>query len=156
MVTVERGAVSALPMDVPERVAIRAASNVEERPTETGCIISSYGVGSHGYPQIGWSDNAIRRVTLVHRVVWISTYGAIPDGMTVDHMCKTRRCVNAEHLRLLTNFENARRTFGRDWPLGRCVNGHPNSELTRRGSKSVCRTCSAIWQRRYRRKAVQP
>ena len=49
--------------------------------------------------------------------------------MTVDHVCKVRRCVNPDHLRLLDNFENARRTSGRDWPLGQCRQGHPDSNL---------------------------
>ncbi|MHC9517499.1 HNH endonuclease [Prescottella equi] len=79
--------------------------------------------------------------------------------MTVDHTCKQRRCVNPEHLRLLTNFENARRTGGRDWPLGQCVNGHSNIHLQRvdGGRRTKCGICTAAAQRRYRmRKRARP
>jgi len=89
-------------------------------------------------------------MTTAHRAAWVAVHGQIPEGMTVDHICKVRRCVNVRHLRLLSNFENARRTNGNDWPLGECVNGHPNSELRKRGAKWVCGICAAEWQRRYR------
>ena len=135
----------------PERVAMRAKRQFTLDPS-TGCHVSSYSVGSHGYPQIGWHDRTLGRsvMTLVHRVIWEGAFGAIPEDMTVDHMCKRRTCCNVAHLRLLSNFENARRTGGRDWPVGRCVNGHPNSELhTQPSGKRICRPCNAEHQRRY-------
>lgn len=135
---------------IPERVAHRAA-NRYVLDSSTGCHFSTYSTGSHGYAQIGWHENGERVVTLVHRVVWAAAFGPIPEGMTVDHMCKQRRCCNLTHLRLLSNFENGRRTSGRDWPLGRCIAGHPNSELIRQpGGKRLCRLCNLEWQRRYR------
>jgi hypothetical protein len=73
--------------------------------------------------------------------------------MTVDHaqsVCTSRRCVRKEHLRLLTNLENARRTDGRDWKVGVCIEGHPNSELVLWGGKWKCRLCCNKWQRDYR------
>lgn len=142
---------------IPQRVIDRATLRVVG-PTETGCLISTYSVGSHGYAQIGWYGDGERTMTLVHRVVWIGHHGLIPDGMTVDHMCKTRACANIEHLRLLSNYENARRTSGRDWPLGRCINGHPNSELRFWAGRLRCRICTNDVQRRRRanRRANQP
>lgn len=137
-------------MEIPERVAKRAFSKIDLDPL-TGCYISQYSVASHGYTQIGWHDDAGQRiVTLVHRVVWIYINGQIPEGMTVDHLCKSKRCVNIDHLRLLTNFENARRTFGRDWPLGECINGHPNSELFTEDSGRIrCRPCQRDYSRAH-------
>lgn len=46
------------------------------------------------------------RSTRVHRVKWIETNGPIPDGMKVDHMCWNTRCINIDHLRLVTQAEN--------------------------------------------------
>lgn len=137
---------------IPARVASRALTAFLVSPS--GCHVSTYFTGSHGYAQIGWHDDEGRtRGTTAHRAAWVAhTAEQIPQGYTVDHTCKTRRCVNPEHLRLLSNFENARRTFGRDWPLGECINGHPNSELCTRGGKRMCRLCSRDWQRRYRAK----
>src|SRR5258705_11557020 len=114
---------------IPRRVAARAFYSRRRGPN--GCQISTYSVASHGYAQIGWTDNSgIRRGTTAHRAAWTHVHGQIPAGMTVDHKptCD-RRCVNVKHLRLLSNYENGRRTSGRDWPLGECINGHSNEFL---------------------------
>jgi hypothetical protein len=143
-------------LEIPDRVAQRAASAFQE--AADGCHISTYSRGSHQYAQIGWHDeNGRRSATTAHRAVWVSVHGQIPKGMTVDHTCKKRACVRAEHLRLLSNFENARRTSGRDWPLGTCINGHSNSELYTEPSGRVrCRPCKRSTQQRsnQRRRAA--
>lgn len=143
---------------VPERVAQRAATNVDIQGD--GCWISRYSVASHGYAQIGWSIPKAARtgrsrnaMVLAHRASWTHFHGQVPLGMTVDHLCKVRRCVNPEHLRLLPNYENARRVDGADWPIGFCKRGHPNSELRAcsgsRGRPSVeCRVCRTARIRR--------
>ena len=138
------------PFKIPPRVVLRLKSHVET--TDNGCVLSLYSTASHGYAQIGWVENGKRTMTLCHRVAWVSEHGAIPEGMTVDHLCKNRRCINVDHLRLLSNYENARRTHGRDWPLGQCVNGHPNSFLRRVRGRVHCAECYAEWQRGYRRR----
>lgn len=133
-------------MVVPDRVIDRVLAKVVVAPS--GCHLSTYSTASHGYAQVGWTGEDGRRiVTLCHRVAWIAEYGPIPPGLVVDHLCHERRCINVEHLRLLTNFENARRTFGRNWPLGQCANGHPNSELEKHRGKWRCSICARhIWK----------
>jgi HNH endonuclease len=146
-----------LPLDrpIPERVARRAFEAWELSPS--GCRISTYSVASHGYAQIGWKDEGRMTGTTAQRAAWTYKNGQIPPGLTVDHLCKNRRCVNVDHLRLLTNYENGRRTAGRDWPVGECANGHPNSELiiADGGRRTRCRLCRNQHQRTYRaRKAT--
>lgn len=121
---------------VPERVALRAYERVEV--DESGCWISTYSVASHGYAQIGWQAGGSRHVVLAHRAAWVHLNGQMPVGVTLDHLCKVRRCVNPDHLRLLSNVENARRNQGDDFPMGQCRNGHPNTAQVRvaRRSKS--------------------
>lgn len=139
------------PIVIPDRVAARAAVLFEA--DGSGCWISTYSTASHGYAQIGWQDADYRQVVTAHRAAWVYHHGQqIPDGMTIDHTCKTRPCVNPSHLRMLSNFENARRTSGRDWRMGECVNGHSNDFLVHRGGKWKCEKCAAEWQRRYRAK----
>lgn len=135
--------------EIPLRAAKRAATNYTV--DDNGCFISNYSVASHGYAQIGWQDGSERRVTTAHRAAWVYAHGTqIPEGMTIDHICKTRRCVNPNHLRLMTNFENARRTAGRDWPVGECINGHSNEHLVKgRGGRYECKLCRKIWDERY-------
>jgi len=119
---------------VPERVAQRAISNADKQPG--GCWISRYSVMNTGYAQVGWfTSESDRGTVLAHRAAWVAANGQVPVGMTIDHLCKERRCVNPDHLRLLSNVENARRNQGGDFPLGACRNGHPYSEqveITRR------------------------
>ena len=141
---------------IPPAAAERAFTKFTVSPD--GCFISTYSVASHGYAQIGWGNKADGHGgTTAHRAAWVHVNGQISDGMTIDHQCKNRRCVNVEHLRLLSNFDNGRRTFGRDWELGQCANGHPDSELvtTSRG-RLECGICRKDWHRRYdaKRKSI--
>lgn len=123
-----------------------------------GCWISGYSIASHGYAQIGWRNKGERRyVVLAHRAVWEKFNGPVPAGMTLDHLCREKRCVNPKHLRLLENFENARRINGMNWKLGECANGHPGDLLiTGIGSDKqgnprpvrMCSECRKLYQRR--------
>jgi hypothetical protein len=139
-------------MRIPERVYERVI-HWADRDLDTGCLASRYSTGSHGYAQIGWVEDGERIVTLCHLALWRYLDGEPPDGMTVDHTCKNRRCVERKHLRLLTNFDNARRTSGRDWPLGQCIAGHDDRYLhTQPNGRTRCTICRAEYQRRYRAK----
>lgn len=143
---------------VPERVAKRAYERVDR--DANGCWISQYSVASHGYSQIGWQNRGARHVVLGHRASWTHVNGQVPLGMTIDHICKTKRCVNPAHLRLLPNYENARRTAGRDWPMGYCVNGHDSTHLEKvtrnanaQGFAVICGTCQRQRRSEYAERA---
>lgn len=144
---------------VPDIVAERAF--LRHEVDDDGCWISTYSTASHGYAQVGWQLGGERHVVLAHRAAWVHVAGQVPIGMTLDHTCKQRRCVNPDHLRLLSNYENARRNDGSDWRFGTCKNGHPDSNLRKvpRVAKSgrrylglQCSECSREAQRRYREK----
>jgi len=124
--------------------------------TASGCLESMYSRGSHGYAQIGWNEPgyAGAQMLLAHRAVWQAINGPIPEGMTVDHMCHNRVCVEIAHMRLLTNFENARRTAGRDWPLGECVNGHGNEHLKQYAGHTNCSICRSEWRTQRPRRSA--
>jgi len=127
---------------IPADVAKRAATNY----TVVGeHWISNYSVASHGYAQVGWSGPE-RGMTTAHRAAWVHHFGH-PGDQVVDHrnFCGEHRCVRPDHLRLLSNLDNARRTFGRDWPKGRCINGHDHETYWRpkgpERAKGYCSEC---------------
>ena len=87
-------------------------------------------------------------------------YGLYADGYHIDHLCETPSCVNPEHLEVVTQEENIRRS---NWPSAvnarktHCSRGHPlegdNVYLYKspRGRMSrTCRQCQKITERRIR------
>lgn len=142
---------------VPARVAERAF--LRREVSATRCWVSTYSTASHGYAQIGWQENGNRHIVLAHKASWIHVNGQMQVGLTLDHTCKNRRCVNPDHLRVLSNQENSRRNQGDDWPMGECRNGHvgakqvPDKRRAKSGRIYVgyrCIECKRDYQRRYR------
>lgn len=43
----------------------------------------------------------------VHLVMWTNKHGYIPGKKQIDHLCRQRRCVNADHGELVTPKRNA-------------------------------------------------
>lgn len=109
-----------------------------------------------GYGQVSWRGKSV----LVHRLLYEHFVGPIPDGLVLDHLCRTPGCANVEHLEAVTSAENIRR--GRaGWPKGKprgpqkqreaCKRGHAfdeaNTYFTRPGHRR-CRTCQRKNQNR--------
>lgn len=135
-------------MVTPQRVIDRLLANVA---VQGDCHVSLYSRGSHGYSQIGWQQGGKTFTRLGHRVAWEAVHGPIPEGMTLDHVCRNKPCVNVDHLRLLTNSENGRRNW-KDYPMGQiCVRGHPGPRVIVRG-RNRCPDCWKIYQQTYYRK----
>lgn len=138
---------------IPDRVAQRAFENWTEG--DGGCHISTYSTQSSGYAQIGWWADGKSHMTTAHRAAWVHVHGQIEGDMDVDHRptCDYR-CVNDEHLRLLTPQDNRRRQYG-DWPLGECRRGHPDSMRVPSTRGTRCGECHREESReRYRNKQL--
>lgn len=128
---------------IPQRVVDRFWSRVTVSTTNE-CWEWKMSSGSHGYGQVGWSAQGRNYMVLAHRVAYEIAKGPIPADLTVDHICRHRRCCNPAHLRLLTNLENARSNA--QSLRTHCPLGHPYSgdNLGIRGRQRWCRQCMRI------------
>ncbi len=84
---------------------------------------------------------AQNREYLPHRLIFAWFKHDIPKGMTIDHLCNNRGCLNPDHMELATQAANVSRALKRKY----CKRGHaqtPNNRYTAPGSgRSRCRPC---------------
>lgn len=81
--------------------------NASWTPGAGGCHLWQRAANSRGYGAI-WFEG---KVQLAHRVAWHLAHGRWPaDGLVLDHVCETKLCVNAAHLREVTNRFNVLRS----------------------------------------------
>ena len=121
-----------------------------------GCWPWAGSLRSYGYGQfsISHSVNAF-----AHRVAYEILVGPIPAGLTLDHLCRNRRCVNPAHLEPVTMRENILRGTSFSAQAARrthCPFGHPYDgvvvETFAAHAQRICTRCKAAATRRYRAK----
>lgn len=56
-----------------------------------------------GYPRIKLNS----RTCAAHIVSFVNFYGYVPGNKQIDHKCRNRRCVNPDHLEMVTPKRNA-------------------------------------------------
>jgi len=114
-------------------------ARIERLPDLPGCWLWSGSVNPAGYGLYGSARTGDRRAA--HRAVYEAVRGPIPDGLTLDHLCRARSCVNPDHLEPVPIAENIQRT-----PrvvTGLCKRGHPLDGVYRYGArKRYCKTCA--------------
>ncbi len=76
-----------------------------------------------------------------HRLSYELFVGPIPDGLELDHLCRTPACVNPAHLEPVTHQENIRRGFEARGPLTHCTRGHAFDEVNTYVSPIGFRSC---------------
>lgn len=112
----------------------------------SGCVLWTGAYNFGGYGRV-WIEGK-RRAS--HRVAYELAVGPIPDGLTIDHLCRTPACVNPMHLEAVTMRENVMR--GNTLPAMEakrtvCLKGHPYDRIEVDGSRT-CKTCDRDGARR--------
>lgn len=123
-----------------------------DKETQSGCWLWTGQTTPRGYGVFAVN----RRSKRAHRVAYVLCVGDIADGLTLDHLCRVRNCVNPAHLEPVTAGENVRRgqSFtARNYRKTHCDHGHEFSEentaITPEGYRE-CRVCRRQISQRYR------
>lgn len=121
-------------------VAISAVERFWAKVCDTGdCWLWTASLDSFGYGLF----KVDRKTQKAHRWSYAYHVGPIPDGLTIDHLCRVRNCVRPDHLEAVTQKENtarARKTH--------CIRGHEFTD----GNTHWVRTCRACWTSRKEEK----
>lgn len=123
-----------------------------------GCWLWTGAIQTHGYGSFGL---AAERTVLAHRFSWEVHRGPIPNGLTIDHLCRVRRCVRPSHLQPVTDLENRRRGNS-PWFVNarktRCDHGHEyaHENTVMHHGKRNCRECiNRVQRERYARRQAE-
>jgi hypothetical protein len=126
----------------PDWYETKVAPRLVEAPG--GCLIWT-GARNRGYGMVGLPDRG--PVVKVHRVNYLRVRGAIPRGLSLDHLCRNPPCCLPAHLEPVTHRENMLRSpapAARAAERTHCPNGHPlvpgNLAVTNRSGRQ-CLTC---------------
>lgn len=116
---------------ISERFWSKVAIKGPDECWEWQASFMSSGYGNFRLPN-GWIG--------AHRMAYLLTHGAIPEGMHLDHLCKNIKCCNPKHLESVTPNENA---FRKRREM--CKRGHPldgeNLYVPPGSDRRLCRAC---------------
>lgn len=88
------------------------------------------------------------KTSRAHRVSYILAFGSIGGDLVIDHLCKNRRCVNPDHLELVSQAENIMRGLsGKEnnsqLKKTQCPRGHEYTRITKNGHR-LCGKCRSM------------
>ena len=121
----------------------------------TTCIESKKGITTNGYSRIRINNKNIQ----AHRWAWELVNGQIPDEFVIDHICRNRKCVLPEHLRMVTQQKNIMAGLHNIDNRSNCNQGHPfvkENIMIRKSGKRECAECNRIRARvNYAKKVAE-
>lgn len=114
-----------------------------------GCWLWKASICGPGYGQffvhkgLGATGKMRPYCSLAHRAAWELTNGRIPEGLTIDHQCKVKLCVNPAHMEVVTSSENNRRADKWNRHKTCCPKGHPYDRVETWVNKRTGKTVNA-------------
>lgn len=92
-----------------------------------------------------------------HRRAYELTVGPIPEGLVIDHLCRTPCCVRPDHLEAVTQRENTLRGVSPAALNAKkvtCKRGHPFDDANTylKNGQRLCRECRVAATRAWRRR----
>ena len=136
------------------RLPLYVAFTNHVSPVEaTGCWQWNGDVDSRGYGRVRRRYKTPMPSIIAHRLSYILFVGPIPSGLTIDHLCRNRLCVNPAHLEPVTRGENVLRGVGLSAMNARKTTCHRGHTLVRESGARRCRTCANA-QRRAKNNGV--
>lgn len=101
------------------------------------------------YPYFRYNGSTKR----AHKFSYKYFKGEVPDGITVNHDCNNKKCVNPKHLSLMTIQENLKLRLPRKIEdRTQCKKGHPltgDNLYLYRGRTKQCYICKKEYMRHY-------
>lgn len=79
-----------------------------------------------------------------HVLMWQMRHGLVPEGMVLDHLCRTPSCCNPAHLEPVSTKENVLRGVGpaaENAVKTHCPNGHEYDYFYDNGKGYTARSC---------------
>lgn len=124
---------------------------------DSGCWLWIGPLRNQGYGQFALPQ---KRTVSAHRWAYEQFVGPIPHGLTIDHACNVRRCVNPDHLRPMTLRDNLLIGGGMSIPRilksrTLCPYGHAYDEVNTGLDKDGRRYCRACKTRRRHERAAK-
>lgn len=124
---------------------------VESTGFNTPCWLSNYTRRSDGYTKIDIGGKTV----YCHRFAFERLKGPVPDGLTLDRLCRIRHCVNPDHLDPVTRRVN---TLRGESPTAVahvsdiCKWGHDLGDAYQYPHGRQCRTCTTNRTKIYRQR----
>ncbi len=138
---------------------LREQFEAQYEVADNDCWLWTGPIDADGYGHMMVLGGSVR----AHRLSYELYVGPVSEGLVLDHLCRSRACVNYAHLESVTSGENVLRgesPSAQNARKSQCVNGHPFDEENTyaHNGERHCRECRRIVsrntaterQRRYR------
>lgn len=122
-------------------------SKVDKGADGAECWLWTDGCDANGYARLWVKPQTV----FAHRYAYELLIGPIPEGLTINHRCAIRSCVNPAHLEPETLQENVRLAHSANAAKTECPKGHA-LDLVNANGRRECSICKKTRANQYARR----